>query len=59
VRAVVPKKVDLFVGLSKMHGKVRFDKWSGMSIEPCWKDGEWHSVFRYNAKAGAHRFSTF
>jgi hypothetical protein len=50
---MVPVKLDHFVGLSKMHGKGRFDKWSKMSTKPTWKDGEWQSVYRYNAKAGA------
>jgi hypothetical protein len=48
-------KIDNFVGLSKMHGKARFEKWSQMSTEVVQKGGEWHSVYRYNGKKGLFR----
>ena len=50
--AMVTIKINNFVGLSKMHRKARFEKWSQMSTEVVQKAGEWHSVYQYNGKKG-------
>ncbi|KZP09514.1 hypothetical protein FIBSPDRAFT_963909 [Athelia psychrophila] len=51
-RVQVVSKVDHFLRLCKQNGKAAVEAWSQRSTEPELKNGEWQSVYRYQASIG-------
>lgn len=40
------KKLDYFLGLSRLNGRQRVEEWEAMSTDPVLVGNEWHSVYR-------------